>query len=417
MCACSTPLQPKDVFVFYNNDTDFLPSEDFTDDLERSQSPVIILFVGNGRSGKSTRLNQLLSNDLRPDGPFEADDGIEPVTMKFQYVGPLKFADLAQIHKIQLNVTSDPEVFLIDCEGLGSLSERTPALEQATFALAQMATLTVLVTKEPVNHHNLDNIRSLLILSHAFTREAPGFSVGTTIMMREIGLKRSKGKKLSPQEKDAIRRQTDESQRHTIIAGLNKARIKFAEKDLLVLAQPPFDDAELYWKSIQDLLLFAAGIASSRGRISGATLLSLFNLAKPSIMKVEDFAQPSIPFEQIMGSVITRHLQTATEFAVQDLDHELNDHLSVFDSQSLRSGQNVSFILDLIGKCTKTFEAKADSLLPRLLEYSPDETENCRHSIQDTVRVRYEAMFIKRCVAVVLPELQREIVGVIRNEI
>jgi septin family protein len=159
------------VFEYSRDETDFWPSKQFSADLMASHYPFIIMFVGNSRVGKSAHLNQLLLHKLKSDIPFEAFSGADPVTMKFQYLGPWKFRQLSQIHSIDLHVTSDPDIFLIDCEGLHSLGKTTAVLKQATFSLSQMVSMTVLVMKEQVNHENIENVRSLFVLSHAFSRQ------------------------------------------------------------------------------------------------------------------------------------------------------------------------------------------------------------------------------------------------------
>jgi hypothetical protein len=106
---------------------------------------------------------------------------MDPVTKRFQYFGPFKFDHRSQIHGIPLSVPCDPDLFLIDCEGLHSLSSTTAFLKQATFALSQMVSMTVLVMKDMVNHENIENVRSMFVLSHPFSRHLRGFSIGTTI--------------------------------------------------------------------------------------------------------------------------------------------------------------------------------------------------------------------------------------------
>jgi hypothetical protein len=257
-------LSPHEVFEFSQDETDFRPSKQFVKDLSESESPLLILFVGNGRAGKSTRANQLLLHELQPDSPFEADSGPSPITKQFQYVGPLKFGQLSEIHGITLDVRGDPDIFIIDCEGLHALESTTATLKQATFALSQMVTMTVLVMKDQVNHENVDHARSLFVLSHAFSRELPGFAIGTTIMMRDVGIRVDRGTKPSLTERNQMRQHSDTDQRVRILEVLNRAGILFSDQDLLVLAQPTFDDRDLYWKSIEDFLVFTANVASIR---------------------------------------------------------------------------------------------------------------------------------------------------------
>jgi hypothetical protein len=169
------------VFRFSQKKNDFWLSEQFQEDLDASQCPFIIMLVGNSRAGKSTRVNQLITHELRSSGPFQAESGADPVTMKFQYVGPFKFQDLSQIHSVDLPLNSNPDIFVIDCEGLHSLGKTTTTVKQAAFALSQTVSLTVLVMKEQMNHENIENTRSLFVLSHAFSCQLPGFAIGTNI--------------------------------------------------------------------------------------------------------------------------------------------------------------------------------------------------------------------------------------------
>jgi hypothetical protein len=377
----------------------------------------MIMAVGNGRTGKSQRGNHLVNHDLRANEPFEVDAGPEPITMKFQYVGPLKFADLAKIHGTQLNPNLDCEVFIIDCEGLHALSNTPARLKQATFALAQMVSVTVLVTKEMVNWDNIDSIRSLFILSHAFTRKVQGFSIGTAIMMRDVGIRGLRDPQLSLEDKNRARQLSDVKQRTQILEALNKASIKFSERDMLVLGQPSFDEPELYWKSIDDFLTFAAFVASSRARIPGTTLLDLFQQAKPYIMKIQDFEDPSISFDEIIANTARGYLKAATDFALQNSENEISHYVSGLDSQHLRAGQDIKFTISTISRSISAFECRAGELFPSLLDYSDVETEKCRHSIRPTIQAIYERLFIARSLLVVVPELHSEIVGTIRNEI
>jgi hypothetical protein len=139
------PRTSSDVFQFTQDEQDFCFSEQFNARLRASNSPYIILLLGDARTGKSTRGNQLLAHEPKSRKPFKAEMGLVPITRGFQYVGPLKFRDLETIHHIRLQVPSDPDIFVIDCEGLHSLVEATPTLKKAMFSLSQLASMTVLV--------------------------------------------------------------------------------------------------------------------------------------------------------------------------------------------------------------------------------------------------------------------------------
>jgi hypothetical protein len=263
-------------------------------------------------------LNQLLTKDLKADEPFLSCGGHTPVTRKFQFCGPLKFADLARIHQIDLAVGTNPDIFLIDCEGLHSLGETTPGLKQATFALAQISSLTILVMRDLLNRENLESVRSLFAISHAFSQQIPGFSQGTVILQRDVGV--SCRRSASFDEKNRERRAADIASRGQIRDLLNEKHLGFSAQSLAVLSQPGFDEPGLYWESINDFLEFTQIIASAGHPMGTATLLDLFDEAKPHIMNVRDFDNPSIAFEEIFLKIVCQRLTDAKSHALESLD-------------------------------------------------------------------------------------------------
>jgi hypothetical protein len=202
-----------------------------------------------------------------------------------------------------------------------------------------------------------------------------------------------------------------------ILDVLNRARLNFSERDLLVLAQPEFDDAGLYWKSIEDFLHFTAAIAGERSHISGHSLLQLFDKAKPSIMKVKDFSNPSIPFETILQNVTTEYLNNACDFGIERGIIDIQKWLATLNSGDLRRGLDVHFIGDVIVKCTRIFETKAEELFPHLLEYSPEQTRESRESIKTGIETIGNQLFVDLCIAIVVPEIECEIVEKIKQDI
>jgi hypothetical protein len=144
---------------------DFCLSLEFKDLLERSRNAFIILFVGNSRAGKSQRLNQLLSKKLKNEFPFKPASGSSPITENFQVCGPLSFNQLAQIHQIDLPCRSNPDIFLIDCEGLNSLEKKSMLFRKGIFALTQLSSINIMVMKEQVNHERFEKIRSFFVVT------------------------------------------------------------------------------------------------------------------------------------------------------------------------------------------------------------------------------------------------------------
>jgi hypothetical protein len=117
-----------------------------------------------------------------------------------------------------------------------------------------MASMTVLVMKEVVNHENFENFPYLFVLNHAFSRQLPESTIGTRIMMQDIGVRYRKGQTVTLDEKNHLRQEAVVEQRTKIMKKLNTHRVTFSERALLVLAQPEIDEPDLYWKSIEDFL-------------------------------------------------------------------------------------------------------------------------------------------------------------------
>jgi hypothetical protein len=393
-----------DVFTF-KPDGQFLFSDDFHTAFDRSTNTFIILFIGNGRVGKSTRLNQLLTKVLAPEAPFESYGGSDPVTKQFQFCGPLKFKDFGDIHGLKLTVDSDPDVFLIDCEGLHSLSETMPCLKQATFALAQMASLTVLVMKDTFNHENRDSVCSLFTLSRAFSREIPDFFPVTVIIERDIGVSCPRSKPLD--EKNRLRREQDIKRGKEIRAFLNHGLLKFSPDDFSVLTQPQFTDPDFYWSSINDFLMIAQGAAQRRPPFAATRLLDFFDEALPHIMDVTDFENPNIPFKKILLKVIDRRLTEAQNHALLLCDQYIEAPILSLSQDELKRYSEIPYIVNGIQGIVTAFIDKANQLHPHILEYCKEITDEFHRTLHQKIEDIARSACLKRC-SVLFPMIQAQ---------
>jgi GTPase SAR1 family protein len=407
--------EPQEVLEFTTDEQDFHLSPKFVNDMKAANSPFVIAFIGNGRVGKSTRANQLIRRELLTSRPFESQSGTEPVTMKFQYVGPIPFSELGTIHKVSLAPVADQSIFIIDCEGLYSLGETTPLLKQATFALLQIASMVVLVVNDQVNFANGDDARAMLMLSHAFGHELPGFSVGTTIMIREVGVRTRPKEHHTFEQKNELRKKADHVQREKILSFLNQSR--FSQETLLVLAQPEIETEDLYWKSIEDFLVFSGEIASKRSQISGEGLIRLFNEAKPIILRINDFNNPTIPFETIIGNMATLDLSVAYDEAIAVGEGAIIQYFADLPNASLRNGPNGQFIRDVQSRSINVFELKAEGSFLRGLDKYRLERENRRTLVQNTVQQRYDRRFDDQCLEILVPQIRSEVLETIKCEV
>jgi hypothetical protein len=363
-----------DMFEFDCDGSDFKLAPDFLRVFESSRNPFIILFIGNTRAGKSTRINQLLTRELKAISPFVAAGGAWPITKAFQSATPLTFEDLSQIHGISLSTKSHPDIFLVDCEGLHSLEETSPGLKKATFALAQISSLIVLVMKEQLCFDNLISVRSLFALSRAFGRDVPGFSTGTILMQREVGVRCPESASLM--EQDGIRRGEDRKFCELCQKSFAEKNLPFASDELRVLCQPDLDkQPELYWKSMADLLEYACEIADRRSNFSARNLLDIFGTVNPHIMNIKDFENPNIPLEEIFGQVVDGYLCEAVRYAEGFLNEFINEPFSKMSREQLKRYPNIPEIDCAKTKMHDVFVQKANelNLHPHIVEYDPDQ--------------------------------------------
>jgi hypothetical protein len=79
-----------------------------------------------------------------------------------------------------------------------------------------MSSLIVLVVHGMINHDNISAVRSVFVLSRAFTPEIPGFVVGAVVMMRDTSL-RSENAVAALAERDTKRHRRDKQQTQTVL--------------------------------------------------------------------------------------------------------------------------------------------------------------------------------------------------------
>jgi hypothetical protein len=236
--------------------------------------------------------------------------------------------------------------------------------------------------------------------------------------MREVGVRFGRGKQLTPDERNEVRQKADCDQRRKSIGWMAKKDISCSIDDLLVLAQPMLDDqTDLYWKSIEDFFVFAATIAGKRENISGESLIQLFASVKPSIMNIQDFSNPKIPFERIMTNIAIRYLEEASGFAIGNRTQEIFGYLSHLSCDRLRAGLNNGFVQDMVGNGLSDYRKRAGELFPGLVTLSPPNTKKFQDKVEGDIAQLCVSKFIDRVVELVIPVLQEEVFQEIKDRI
>jgi hypothetical protein len=165
--------------------------------LQASKDPHIILFMGCTRAGKSTRLNQIITREHKLDltGPFVARGGSKAVTVGFQFCGPISFDELNHIHNLGLTIdeTRNPDIFLIDCEGMDHLDGSCPGFGKSMFALSQLSSVNVIVMRGPMNRNDVLPLTTLFRMNKFLQNADRQIETGFAIIEREVGISVSHG--------------------------------------------------------------------------------------------------------------------------------------------------------------------------------------------------------------------------------
>lgn len=389
----------------------FWLSDQFRGKLQQSQNAFIIMFIGNLRSGKSQRLNQLLTKKLRSKSPFKTLQGKDPVTRNFQECGPFKFQDFGQFHEINLSSSTDPDIFLIDCEGLNAIENDSDKiseeeqvirslLRKAMFALTQISGVTILVMKEMVNLENIENIRSLFGVTKLIQGGNARFESGSIIMIRDVGLEDYDG---DFDELNQERKKQDLSYRKDIIEILNGANVQFTEDNLYVLAQPGFEDEDLYWESIKDCLQFCMTISESRLLIPGSMLIELFEESLPIIMEIENLDNQQLNFAKIFSDIMTRKFNHAKIEAEKLIPSLISAPIFEMNYQMLKNLPKDQYLSYQKQQILKKFEEVGNLEYPHFLDFFPENATTCIFELNRKINEAFENSFLEQCITVVVP--------------
>jgi hypothetical protein len=227
-------------------------------------------------------------------------------------------------------------------------------------------------------------------------------------MMRDVGVDIDPDADLS--EKDNVRRAADIENRTNIRNVLNDKRIPFTEQSSLVLAQPERDlDPDLYWKSIEDFLIFIKKIADARSMIPGRVLCDLFDEAKPHIMQINDFNNPKVQFDAILMNYVTRQLKAAQAFATKDVHAVVKSEIGQWPTAKLRQRVPPDFLQRQIRETQGKFTSKANELYPHVLDLYSAKARQVEDEIDLTVKQSCNTAFIDACAQKLVPECKTSV--------
>ena len=174
-------IQPNWFSLFKNNDNiDEGISEKFVEVLKKCNRPHIICIYGDARTGKSTKMNQIINGtivnnyfDLKK--PFETLREIHTTMTKgCNFYGPIKIKDIVNNNNIDINEINkeiiNDELFFVDTEGLRTIDNTTKSCVSGILTILQISAVKILYTpfldneklEEAVKNTKLSNILNLI---------------------------------------------------------------------------------------------------------------------------------------------------------------------------------------------------------------------------------------------------------------
>ena len=174
-------IEPNWFSLFKNNDNiDEGISEKFIEVLQKCTRPHIICIYGDARTGKSTKMNQIINGtvannyfDLKK--PFKTLREIHTTMTKgCNFYGPIKIKDIASNNNIDINEFNNEiindELFFVDTEGLRTIDNTTKSCVSGILTILQISSIKILYTpfldneklEEAVKNTKLTNILNII---------------------------------------------------------------------------------------------------------------------------------------------------------------------------------------------------------------------------------------------------------------
>jgi hypothetical protein len=218
-------------------------------------------------------------------------------------------------------------------------------------------------------------------------------------------------------ERDSERRRADHESCDKYRRILAERNLHFKSDELKVFLQPYFDDAELYWNSVSDLLKYARSIADKRGVFSGESLLDLFNATKPYIMNIDDFEDPDIPFGEIFKNIVNRYLMEGVNSTKGFLSQLITEPIWKMSEEEIRQFPNLSLIVDTMKKSRESFLKHVEFLHAGILDYGGEQIGEYLEKLDKVVEEHIQEHLSNRCLVLISGILKRETKDTIHNMI
>jgi hypothetical protein len=385
--------------------------------LEASKFPVIVLFMGYSRAGKSTRLNQIITrgDSLNLPGPFVARRGSKAVTVGFDVCGPLSFAELNELHGLGLALDPNrtPDLFLIDCEGMDHLEGCSQGFGKSMFALCQLSVINVIVIGTAMNQNDVVPLTTLFRMSKVVQSAEQQIETGFVVLEREVDVVGPNGEDLtdgSPEFEQSRHRQ-DAERKSVVYRLLRAADVRCAEQNFIVLEQPVFDHRTSYWNSLHDLMRFWYAISMKTLVLPGSTLISLFEKTVQIIARVPNCNHVNIRFDTILTELVRDEFTTAKESVVSQFDTLIVQPICNLAVDDLKRFKKAQFIATTQANAVKAFIQKANELHPFVCESFRVICAGLSEGIKAEVASITTSTHLSHCIAVLLLDKVRRLLA------
>jgi ubiquitin len=381
-------------------------TNDFKTALTASQSPLVILFCGRSRAGKSTRLNQLLTNNLTSSVPFKSAAGSLAVTVGFEFSSPVPLRTLCCTHSLACTLPPgrNPDLFFVDCEGMDHLDGTSKGYGQILLALSQISTVSVLVNEGLLNIQDIQQICSLLSMTKFLSLTSEKMETGFATFEREIGVQVDSDDISdvtdTSVEYERARKAQDESRRKQVHRWLNQCGVPCSLDNFCSLLQPDFDEANGYWASIKDFVNFIQRIASRTLLVPGSLLVKIFDQsAKVASNRGLSDQTFDIVFRGVVEDAFTRARNEIRPWFETELRKPINsmtvDQLESFEQQNFTNRGTIMMI--------DRFRTKCEQIYPRSVTIFSELYNTFEDRIKEEVQNVVQEIYFNRCFVVVLP--------------
>jgi hypothetical protein len=414
-------IEVKDAVLHKANPITLAP--EFSRALQQSQFPLVVLFMGYSRAGKSTRLNQIVTkgNSLNLRGPFVARGGSDAVTVGFQACGPIPFDQLNDFHGLGLTIdrNRNPDVFLVDCEGMDHLDGSSPGFGKSMFALAQISAVNVIVFPALMSLKDIPPLTKLFQMSRIVQAADRQLETGFVVIEREIDPVSRTGDPLpdGTNEFEEGRHKQDMKRHKTVCQFLKQGNVRFKEENVLVLDQPTFENRVSYWNSLHDLMRGWYRIASKTLALPGKVLVEMFQMTIMTVQKLPNCDNLDIGFGELLTRLVREQFINAKRLTTGEFPELIDGPIQHLTVDELKQFKKWEFTADAQERVISLFQAKANEVHPFVCESFRTVFEEFCDELRSEVASSVNGVHLGHCTGTLLVDKVTRLLAKCENQI